>query len=51
MKHLHNTVVLNRYDEWRGMRCYLIDTNTVLLPIGYCEKHDTFRAETRFYIR
>ena len=46
-----NTIVLNHYGEWRGMRCYLIDTNTVLLPVGYCEKHDTFRAEVRFYIR
>ena len=51
MKHLHNTIVLNRYDEWRGMRCYLIDTNTVVLPVGYCEKHSWYRAETRFYIR
>ncbi len=51
MTHLHNTIVLNRYNELRGMRCYLRDTNTVLLPIGYCEKHDTFHAKTTYFIR
>ncbi len=65
MKHLHNNIVLNQYDQYRGMRCYLIDTNTVLLPVGYCETHgftlgdkrepnagiSAVRAETRFFIR
>jgi len=57
MTHLQNTLKLNQYGNWQGMRCYLRDTNTntVLLPIWYCEQHNIYTAKligiTTYFIR
>ena len=51
MTHLQNSIKLNQYGNWQGIRCYLRDINTVLLPIWYCEQHNMFTAKTTYFIR